>query len=30
MRLFLQIHNDQLLIFCMKDQEFEANLDYVI
>ena len=27
---FFQIHSLQLLIFCMDDQEFAANLDYVL
>ena len=29
MNLVLQIHSLQLLIFCMDDLEFMANLDYV-
>ena len=30
MNLFFQIHSLQLLIFCMDDQEFVANLDHVL
>ena len=29
MRLVFQILNQQMLIFCMNDQKFVANLDYV-
>ena len=30
MYLFFQMHNLQLLIFCMESQEFLANFDYVL
>ena len=30
MNLFFQIQSFQLLIFCTDDQEFVANLDYVL
>ena len=30
MNLFFQIQNLQLLIFCLDDQEFMVNLDYVL
>ena len=30
MHLFFLIQSHLLLIFCMDDQEFEANLDYVL
>ena len=30
MQLFFQIQNLQLLIFCVHDQDFVANLDYIV